>query len=76
LGATSEARCSVLVYGDGRETDQSTKVDNRPLPLRQADNDDIRVSTIGANYIRTFPTASGTFRHSGLGALQAATGEI
>lgn len=70
LGTTSEARLFGLVYDDGRETDQSTKVDNRPLPLRQADNDRIRVSTLGANYIRTFPTQSGTFDALAWGALQ------
>jgi len=67
---SSEVRVFGLAYEDGRATNMSTKVDNRPLAARQADNKAIRVYTLGINYIRDFKTRSGTFDVLGLGAIQ------
>jgi len=66
----SEVRVFGLAYEDGRTTNQSTKVDNRPLPARQADNKAIRIYTLGANYIRDFKTGGGSFDVLALGAIQ------
>lgn len=63
---SADARLFALGYEDGRNASKSVKTDNRPLPARQADNDDIRVYTFGANYARTL----GQFDVLGWGALQ------
>lgn len=63
---TDDARIFAMGYEDGRNAAKSVKTDNRPLAARQADNDDIRVYTLGADYVRTL----GQFDVLGWGALQ------
>ncbi|RYX84451.1 hypothetical protein EON83_10020 [bacterium] len=63
---TADARVFALAYEDGRNASKSVKTDNRPLAARQADNDNIRVYTLGADYVRTV----GEFDVLGWGALQ------
>ena len=49
----AEARVFAMAYQDGRESPKSIKTDNRPLPLRTADDEEIQVYTLGANYLKT-----------------------
>ena len=56
--ATGEWRAFVLHYHDGRG---ALKVDNRPLPARQADHDNIRLTTVGGNYLDVIPAGNGQF---------------
>ena len=67
-----EARLFGLIYEDGREAigGKSVKTDNRPLPLRQADNDKIRTYTLGANAIKVLDTGGGKVDLLAWGALQ------
>jgi hypothetical protein len=82
----SELRAFGIGYHDGRRV---LKVDNRPLAARQADTQNIRIGTFGANYLLAFPsTRFGAFDLLVWGAVQtgswgvlhhhaaAATGEI
>ena len=48
-----DARIFGLIHRDGREAPKSVKTDNRPLAARQADDDEIQVYTLGANFIKT-----------------------
>jgi hypothetical protein len=70
----AEGRLFGIDYHDGREPDAdnppSAKVDNRPLPVRLADDEDIRVATLGAHYISTFNVGNGTGDFTAWGALQ------
>ena len=50
----ADARLFALYYHDGRPAPQSVKTDNRPLPARQADSENIGITTIGAHYIGQF----------------------
>jgi hypothetical protein len=52
-----EARAFVLHYHDGRRT---LKTDNRPQPVRAADRDNIRLTTMGGNYIGAIKAGRGT----------------
>jgi hypothetical protein len=52
----SDLRVFALHYHDGRRV---PKTDNRPQALRAADNEKIRVTTIGGHYITTFKAGSG-----------------
>ena len=54
---SSEFRVLALHYHDGRG---ALKVDNRSTALRRADTDNIRVTTIGGNYIAVVKTSHGT----------------
>ena len=65
-----EARVFGLIYEDGREAPKSVKTDNRPLPLRQADSDNIRTYTLGANAIKVLETGGGKVDLLAWGALQ------
>ncbi len=49
--APSEARFFVLHYHDGRPI---LKTDNRPQPVRAADQQNIRITTLGGHYIAAF----------------------
>ena len=53
----SEFRLLALHYHDGRG---APKTDNRPLALRRADAENIRLTTFGGNYIAAVKTARGT----------------
>jgi hypothetical protein len=52
-----EFRVLGLHYHDGRG---SLKTDNRPLALRRADAENIRLTTVGGNYVAAVKTAHGT----------------
>jgi hypothetical protein len=62
----ADARLFGMAYEDGRNADKSVKTDNRPLATRQADNQDIKIYTLGADYIKTI----GQFDVLAWGALQ------
>lgn len=64
----SAARLFYLYYGDDRPL---VKVDNRPLPARQADTGDIQVHTIGADLLQLVPTPVGPVDLLGWFAYQA-----
>ncbi|HEX9997176.1 MAG TPA: alginate export family protein [Abditibacterium sp.] len=49
----AEARVFGMMYQDGRESPKSIKTDNRPLAARVADDGEVEVYTLGANYIKT-----------------------
>ncbi len=52
----SDFRLFALHYHDGRRV---LKLDNRPLALRSADNEKIRLTTVGGHYITTAKAGSG-----------------
>lgn len=54
---SSEFRALALHYHDGRG---ALKTDNRPLALRRTDTRNIRLTTIGGNYVTAVKTACGT----------------
>jgi Alginate export len=64
---SSEVRLFASGYHDGRNL---VKVDNRPLVLREADRNDIRIGTFGASYILEFGTPVGRWDLTGWGAWQ------
>lgn len=53
----SEFRLLALHYHDGRG---ALKTDNRSLALRRADQQNIRITTLGGNYLTALKTARGT----------------
>ena len=68
-GGDSELRIFGIGYDDPRGT--VLKTDNRPLPARQADNQDILLGTFGADYLQVFNTSTaGKFDFLVWGALQ------
>jgi hypothetical protein len=66
-GDAGEARLFALWYEDTRGV---TKTDNRPLVAREADDDALRVTTIGAHLLQLIPTPSGPVDLLLWGALQ------
>ncbi len=56
-------------YHDGRTG--ILKVDNRPLPVRQADHENIRLGTYGGDFLARVPAGPGAFDILGWGALQS-----
>lgn len=54
---TSELRVLGLHYHDGRG---ALKADNRAVALRRIDHDNIRISTVGGNYVAALKTTKGT----------------
>lgn len=66
-GEAGDARLFALWYEDGRGV---PKTDNRPALLREADADDIRVTTVGGHVLQVFPTSSGPVDLLLWGALQ------
>lgn len=55
--AQSELRAFALHYHDGRG---AVKTDNRPLAVRAADGDNVRLTTAGGHYISAVKTGAGT----------------
>lgn len=53
------ARIFGIYYSDDRP--DTVKTDNRPLAVRTADTASIRITTIGADYLRVFPESAGKF---------------
>lgn len=56
LGA-GEWRVFAMHYHDGRG---ALKTDNRPLPVRAGDQENIRIGTVGGHLLQTFQAGSGT----------------
>jgi hypothetical protein len=61
-------RLFAIGYHDGRTG--IAKTDNRPLPVRQADHQNIRVGTYGGDFMTAIPAGPGQFDFVGWGALQ------
>jgi hypothetical protein len=61
-------RAFALGYHDGRTG--IAKTDNRPLPLRKADHQNIRVGTYGGDIVATIPAAGGAIDLLGWGVVQ------
>ncbi|HSE98745.1 MAG TPA: alginate export family protein [Blastocatellia bacterium] len=55
--AQSEFRAFAIHYHDGRN---AVKTDNRALPLREADGENIRLTTVGGHYISAIDAGKGT----------------
>lgn len=55
--AQSELRAFALHYHDGRG---AVKTDNRPLAVRAADGDNVRLTTIGGHFVSAVKAGSGT----------------
>ena len=66
----AEARLFATYYEDGRGVPKSVKTDNRPLPARLTDGQDIEIYTVGGNYLKTFQAGSGKIDLLAWGALQ------
>jgi hypothetical protein len=54
--AAGEGRLFVLHYDDGRS---ALKTDNRSAAARAADTQDVRLTTLGGHYLRTFKAGAG-----------------
>lgn len=63
----SDWRLFGAYYHDGRNV---LKTDNRPLPVRRLDLDDIRIGTFGGHVAHAITTAAGTFDLLGWAALE------
>jgi hypothetical protein len=61
-------RLFAVGYHDGRTG--IAKTDNRPLPIRQADHQNIRIGTYGGDFFTIVPTGAGQFDFMGWGVLQ------
>jgi hypothetical protein len=61
-------RLFAIGYHDGRTG--ITKTDNRPLPVRQTDHQNIRIGTYGADFLTVIPAGPGQFDFIGWGVLQ------
>ncbi|MFN2375130.1 MAG: alginate export family protein [Candidatus Binatia bacterium] len=68
FSGNTAARLFYIYYGDDRST---VKVDNRPLPDRQADGGDISIHTIGGDVLQLVPTGVGPIDLLGWFAYQA-----
>lgn len=55
--AQSEFRLFALHYHDGRG---AVKTDNRPLPVRAADGDNVRLTTVGGHFVSAVKAGAGT----------------
>ena len=55
--STAQWRLFGIGYHDGRE---SLKSDNRPAGIRSADQNNIRLGTVGTNLLKAYHTSSGT----------------
>ncbi|HJT89242.1 MAG TPA: alginate export family protein [Bryobacteraceae bacterium] len=64
----AETRVLAIYYDDWRSV---LKTDNRPLALRRADLDNIRIHTFGGHHLSAFTTGSGVFDFLAWGAGQA-----
>lgn len=65
--ANSEWRLFGIYYDDWRNV---VKTDNRPLPLRNLDQDDLRIGTLGGHYLHSRQGSSGTVDLMAWGAFQ------
>lgn len=65
-----DARLFGMLYEDKRDPSQSVKTDNRALALRQVDDGEIHVYTVGANLLHTFDTGAGKLDFLAWGAYQ------
>ena len=63
----AETRVLAIYYDDWRPI---LKTDDRPLPLRSADHDNIRLGTFGGHHISAFSTAAGTLDFLAWGVAQ------
>lgn len=72
-GGAGEARVFALHYVDYR--DGLTATDNRPLPVRQTDEDKVRVTTAGAHLLNVFATGAGEIDLLLWGAVQGGAWE-
>jgi len=61
-------RLFAIGYHDGRTG--IAKTDNRPLPVRQADHQNIRIGTYGYDFLTAIPAGPGQFDFMSWGALQ------
>jgi hypothetical protein len=61
-------RVFAIGYHDGRTG--IAKTDNRPLPIRQLDHQNIRIGTYGADFLTAIPAGPGQFDLVGWGVLQ------
>lgn len=61
-------RVFAVGYHDGRTG--LTKTDNRPLAIRQADHQNIRIGTYGGDFLTVIPAGPGQFDFVGWGVLQ------
>jgi hypothetical protein len=68
--ANSDARLFALYYRDVRKPGLSVKVDNRPAPVRAADDEKIGITTLGGHYLHKLETSAGTVDLLAWGALQ------
>ena len=66
-GQAGDARLFALWYEDGRAV---LKTDNRAAPLREADTEPVRITTVGGHLLQVFPTGSGPLDLLLWGALQ------
>jgi hypothetical protein len=66
-GEAGDARLFAMWYEDDRGV---AKADNRPAPLREADRDPVRITTLGGHLLQVFPTPSGPVDLLLWGALQ------
>lgn len=67
-GEAGDARLFALWYEDDRGV---LKTDNRPLMVREADREPVRLTTFGGHVLQVFPTPSGPVDLLLWGALQA-----
>lgn len=58
-GRPFDARLFALHYLDYRDEPGLLKTDNRPLAARQADDDDVRVTTLGGHWLGEFGDGAG-----------------
>jgi hypothetical protein len=66
-GEAGDARLFALWYEDDRGV---PKTDSRPAPVREADTDAVRITTVGGHVLQVFPTPSGPVDLLLWGALQ------
>lgn len=67
-----EGRLFALHYVDARD---AVATDNRPLPVRQADDEDVSVTTVGGHLLNVFRTGAGDVDVLLWGALQTGSWE-
>ncbi len=63
----ADTRVFMIDYDDWRHI---LKTDNRPVPVRRGDTDNIRIETFGAHSLHAFTTNAGTIDALGWGAVQ------
>jgi hypothetical protein len=66
----AEARLFAMHYVDYRFGSGLVRTDNRPVAVRQADQANIGIGTLGGHYLQAFPTGFGTVDLLAWGAVQ------